>query len=48
MSMMSQMNNFSRLTEAKPLSAAVIAPNSILQHILDQIPVSAAAGWHSI
>ena len=49
MSMMSQMNNSSRLTEAKPLSAAATAPNGILQSILNQIPVSTAAeGWHNI
>lgn len=49
MSMMSRMNNFSQLTEARPLAAALSAPDGILQDILDQIPVSSGSeGWKTI
>ncbi len=39
MSMMSDMNNFSQLTEEKTLATAVAAPCGVLQQVLGQIPV---------
>lgn len=48
MSMMSRMNNFSRLTESKPLSAKCTAENAVLQGVLDQIPGRGSDGWQKL
>ena len=46
---MSDMNNFSQLTEAKPFGCVVTVQNRILQNVLEQIPVqNGKPGWQKV